>query len=190
MNITFIRHGTTKGNLEKRYIGITDEPLCLIGREDIKQNIKSNRYPHTDIVVASPMVRCIETAKLIYKKQELYICNKMSECNFGNFENKNYLELSENKDYQKWIDSNGTLAFPEGESIEEFKDRCIQGFQTYIQEFNGLDIVFVIHGGTIMAILEKFAFPRKDYYDWRIANGSGYTGKWYKNELINLSKII
>ena len=31
---------------------------------------------------------------------------------------------------------------------------------------------FVIHGGTIMAILEGFAQPRRDLYDYHIANGA------------------
>ena len=29
MEIVLIRHGATAGNIEKRYIGTTDEPLCL-----------------------------------------------------------------------------------------------------------------------------------------------------------------
>ena len=31
IHLLFIRHGATAGNLEKRYIGSTDEPLCDIG---------------------------------------------------------------------------------------------------------------------------------------------------------------
>ena len=30
--ILLIRHGKTQGNLERRYIGRTDEPLCEAGR--------------------------------------------------------------------------------------------------------------------------------------------------------------
>ena len=33
LNILFIRHGQTQGNLERRYIGSTDQPLCPEGRE-------------------------------------------------------------------------------------------------------------------------------------------------------------
>ena len=39
--LVFIRHGATKGNLEKRYIGRTDEPLCDIG---IGQALKLKDY--------------------------------------------------------------------------------------------------------------------------------------------------
>ncbi|MBQ3692032.1 MAG: histidine phosphatase family protein, partial [Clostridia bacterium] len=59
MKIIFIRHGKTQGNLEKRYIGKTDEHLCTVGIDELK----NRSYPDTEIVVCSPMKRCIETAK-------------------------------------------------------------------------------------------------------------------------------
>ena len=36
MKIVLIRHGATKGNLEKRYIGRTDEDLCGEGIKKLK----------------------------------------------------------------------------------------------------------------------------------------------------------
>ena len=30
---------------------------------------------------------------------------------------------------------------------------------------------FVVHGGTIMAIMEAYVLPRRDYYDYHIENG-------------------
>lgn len=33
------------------------------------------------------------------------------ECDFGIFEGKNYEELKENRDYQRWLDSGGVLPF-------------------------------------------------------------------------------
>ena len=32
MTIYLIRHGKTLGNLERRYMGVTDQPLCPQGR--------------------------------------------------------------------------------------------------------------------------------------------------------------
>ena len=51
MKIYLIRHGKTKGNLEERYIGRTDEPLCEAGRE----NLKKYQYPQVEMVFTSPM---------------------------------------------------------------------------------------------------------------------------------------
>ena len=39
--------------------------------------------------------------------------------NFGSFEGKTYFDLNGNEDYQRWIDSGGTLPFPGGESREQ-----------------------------------------------------------------------
>ena len=36
MTFYFLRHGATKGNLEKRYVGATDESLTPESREALK----------------------------------------------------------------------------------------------------------------------------------------------------------
>lgn len=33
---------------------------------------------------------------------------------------------------------------------------------------------FVVHGGTIMSIMEAYAVPRRAYYGFQIGNGEGY----------------
>ena len=53
---------------------------------------------------------------------------------FGQFEGKNYEELKDNPDYQKWIDSNGTLPFPGGESREQFIRRSMEGFDRMMSD--------------------------------------------------------
>ena len=44
MKIIFIRHGQTKGNEEKRYIGRTDELLSQKGIEEIKNRLRSEEH--------------------------------------------------------------------------------------------------------------------------------------------------
>ena len=39
MTVYLIRHGQTQGNLERRYIGSTDQPLCPRGREALVVNV-------------------------------------------------------------------------------------------------------------------------------------------------------
>ena len=36
MTVFLIRHGQTRGNLERRYIGSTDQRLCARGREALE----------------------------------------------------------------------------------------------------------------------------------------------------------
>lgn len=173
MKIYMIRHSITAGNLKKRYIGRTDEPLC---QEGIRL-LKGRRYPEAERIYVSPRKRCIETAELIYPGQSVQVIHELAECDFGIFENKNYLELSDCPEYQAWIDSGGELPFPNGESKEEFRRRSIRGFEDAIamcRRENVESVAFVVHGGTIMSIMEKYASPAGTYYDYQLGNGEGY----------------
>ncbi|MCR5607492.1 MAG: histidine phosphatase family protein [Lachnospiraceae bacterium] len=170
IKLTFIRHGKTAGNEQKRYIGITDETLSDTGIKEVKQHINEGIYPEADVVFVSPMKRCIMTAGLIYPDSKVYVIDEFREIDFGTFEGKNYKELSENPDYQRWIDSNGTMPFHNGESREEFIKRCIKGFIKMLELIhNEKEIVAVVHGGTIMAVLSELLGG--DYYSYQIDNG-------------------
>lgn len=184
MKVILIRHSLTKGNLEKKYIGFTDEPLCKEGIE----LLKGREYPLCERVYISPMKRCKQTAEIIYKNFRLYEVENFKECNFGIFENKNYIELSGNEEYQKWIDSNGEMPFPSGESKKEFSKRCVQAFEKVIEECINdkiSSVALVVHGGTIMSLLDKYSQPHKDYYFWQIKNAW-----YYECELIENNKLV
>lgn len=185
--LILIRHGKTAGNLLGRYIGSrTDEPLCDEGRE----GLAGKQLPEVERLYVSPMKRCVETAEILwpgFDRKRIQKVTDLRECDFGDFENKNYKELSGNGDYQAWIDSNGTLPFPNGESMDAFKSRCLEAFARIVEEVSGAEqewIVsgktgifragIVVHGGTIMAILEQYGYPKAAYFDYQVKNGCGY----------------
>lgn len=183
--IIFIRHGKTQGNAERRYIGATDESLCP---EGISQ-LKNNTYPEAGRIIASPMKRCVETAKIIYPGKNIETEYDMRECDFGIFEGKNYEELQGNIEYQRWIDSGGNIDFPGGESINAFKYRCTDAFER-ITSNNVENLSFVVHGGTIMAIMEKYDAKHKNYYDYQVKNGSGFICDYSDGKLINVTALM
>lgn len=173
LKLYLIRHGQTPGNKLSRYIGTTDEPLSDEGREFLKKL----SYPMPEELFVSPLLRCVETAEIFFPGKQLHIIEELSECNFGEFENKNYKELAGNENYQKWIDSNGTMPFPGGESREGFKYRSLTGFQKAVTQCIRKNVdtaALVIHGGTIMNIMEAYGEPKKSFYDWHVGNGQGY----------------
>lgn len=186
MKIIFIRHGKTRGNLEKRYIGKTNEPLFLTGRKELTKI----KYPDCDLVISSNMKRCIQTAEVIYPNRKFVVKDGLEECDFGDFEGKNYKELTDNPDYQKWIASNGKLPFPNGENTEMFKKRCITAFEEIIKKHSCYNtLAFVIHGGTIMSILEKYAVPKRNYFYYQIENGHGYITEFNDEKIKILEQI-
>jgi len=164
-----IRHGQTQGNLEHRYIGYrTDEPLCAEG----VRRLQELHCPPVARVYVSPMKRCIETADLLYPGVEQIIVDDLRECDFGEFENRNYAELNGRADYQAWIDSGGELPFPGGESRSAFAQRCVRAFDSI--RLQNADCALIAHGGTVMAIMERYARPAGRYFDYQVKNGCGY----------------
>lgn len=161
-----------------RYIGTTDESLCEEGAAELR----GKSMGHPEIVYASPLKRCLETAEILWPGVPVVKVPDFRECDFGEFENKNYRELSGNPAYQAWVDSNGTLPFPGGESPEEFKARVQEAFQRAVKEAiqSGYrKAAMSVHGGTIMAVMEKWGTPPGEYYRWQVKNGEGF---WLKFE--------
>lgn len=179
IELTLIRHGQTKGNLEHRYIGRTEEALCEEGREALEKNRARFLQAHLqpEILFVSPMVRCRESAGILFPGLEMVEIPQWREMDFGCFEGKNYQELQGDSDYQKWIDSNGTLPFPDGESREAFIERVEKGFYKMVEYVKEnapacLRAAAVVHGGTIMALLSTFCGG--DYFDYQVKNAEGY----------------
>ena len=171
MSWILIRHGLTKGNLEKRYVGCrTDEALCPEGILQLRQRA----YPAVRRVYASPMRRCLETAALLYPDLRPEAVPDFRECDFGDFEYKNYAELNGREDYQAWIDSGGGLPFPGGESRGAFAARSLRAFRSLPPCPENENCALIVHGGTIMAIMEAMALPRGNYFDFQVKNASGY----------------
>lgn len=173
MKLYLIRHSVTQGNLKRRYVGRTDEVLCEEGINLLRSRI----YPEVDAVFVSPMKRCIQTAGLIYPRQNYVAVDELAECDFGRFENRNYKELTGIPEYQAWVDSGGTLPFPGGEGREEFSLRCLRGFLRVVKQCRSMQVEcasLIVHGGTIMSIMERYARPSGGYYDFQVGNGEGY----------------
>lgn len=136
IELYLIRHGATKANREHRYLGRTEEPLSEEGWEALKAFQRQGLYPDPASIqglFVSPMERCRETAELLFGDCEQHVIPEFREMDFGLFEGKNYQDLQGDAQYQAWIDSNGTLPFPEGESREDFLVRCKRGFEEMLR---------------------------------------------------------
>ncbi len=178
ITLVLIRHGATKANMEHRYLGKTDEVLSKEGEMQLYEYKKMGFFPNIDFLFSSPMKRCVQTAEILFPELKPVEIEEWKEMDFGVFEGKNYLELQGDKRYQEWIDSNGTLPFPEGESREEFISRCDKGFRRMIGKLKPIKeegyktVGIIVHGGTIMALLSKY--DKGDYFDYQVPNGKGF----------------
>ncbi len=202
INCILIRHGKTQGNNEGRYIGCrSDEALSPVGIEEIRQFKAGHAFLSSDNIhirlFSSPLIRAKDTAKLLFPEAEIHVAEELKEIDFGSFEGKSYAELNGDPDYQRFIDSSGSIPAPGGESCEEFAKRTMQGFfkcldsicvdenpdkdgaltDSEVKETEGKNgaeetAVIVCHGGSIMAIMSTLT--GKEFYDFYVNNLGGY----------------
>ena len=183
MKLWLIRHGMTKGNQEHRYVGTTDEGLLPEEKERLQARTADMNL-HPAVVFVSPARRCRETAACLFPggTSKFIVVPEFMEMNFGAFEYMSWQEIDQDSDpahraaYQRYIDSGGETAFPGGESKAEFTCRVCDGFERAVRPLmqTQQDIAIVAHGGTIMALMERYAEPHKPYFEWSVKPGEGY----------------
>lgn len=188
MELLLIRHGQTPGNFKKQYIGRTDESLCKEGRAMLREK----HYPEVEAVIVSPMKRCIETAQILYPNHRYTEVADFRECDFGCFEGKTYEALKDEAAYKRWLESEGHLPFPQGESADAFKKRCCEAFEALMPSYRTCaSMAMIIHGGTIMALLERYGIPQKSFYDYQVGNGCGFRTRFddEKKQLLDIVEL-
>ena len=177
--IHLIRHGVTKDNLEGVYCGITDTPLCDDGKEQLRQMKEEYNYPGAQFLFTSPLVRCKETAEILYPELKPIVIDGLTEYNFGEFEGKTAEELQKkDKGFERWLKGEPGVRPPFGDSNEDFAERVCSSF---IKIVDGViktgteDLIIVTHGGVISTILSNFGLPEASVSDWMTPPGCGYT---------------
>ncbi|MBR6004746.1 MAG: histidine phosphatase family protein [Clostridia bacterium] len=176
-NIYLIRHGMIKENTQGKYIGHTDVELSEEGRAELEKRIENSVYPWAEAVITSPLKRCVQTAEILYPGRETIAIEGLSECNFGEFENKTAEELKDNDTFVRWLAGDPDAVPQYGESSDRFSARVCLAFEKVVDGIlkAGTESTAVItHGGVIMAILEAYGIPELAANKWRCDSGCGY----------------
>ena len=172
MKVWLLRHGATAYNDERRYQGWGDIPLSARGLEELR---RADFDP--DAVYVSPLRRAKQTTAVLFPEAELVDVPDFREMDFGAFEGRNYQELSDDPAYRLWVEGGCVAQTPGGESRAAFSDRVCGAFAPLVEaalDAEKTQLVILAHGGTQMAALERYALPRRDYFDWRGPLAGGF----------------
>jgi len=131
---------------------LIDDPLSDEGMSSMIKSIESKDF---DLIVSSPMIRCLDFAKFLSKdmKIKLQIIDELKEIGFGDWQGKNANQIGLKK--IKEFKSN-PLKFPvkNAESLDSFFNRVVSTYEKIISEFKSYkNILIVTHAGVIRAIL-------------------------------------
>ena len=174
MQVTLIRHGQTAGNVLHRYIGRTDEPLS---EEGAALAAAKGSDPELQTVYVTPLRRTQQTAAILFPSARQIIVDDLREMDFGDFEGRSFSEMEHDTAYRAWVEGGCLESCPNGEGRAEFSQRVCAAFANLVADAAARgeeSVTFVVHGGTIMAIMERFARPCKDYYSYAVQNCNGY----------------
>ena len=162
-----IRHEKTQANVDRKYLGWTDEPILLN-----PPSIQATIYP--EIIYGSNLMRCEQTAKAYFPKSQFLGFEAFREYQFGDFEMKTYDELQHIDIYRRWIDNPLDTTPPNGESFTQFETRIITKLDAIVSASN--TYTFVTHGGMIRLLLAKFT--NQDFQQVRADHRTLYTVSW------------
>lgn len=177
--IHLIRHGLTDANLQGRYIGNrTDLPLSPEGVRELRTLRESGMdYPDIEKLYSSPLLRCKQSAGIIYPGFDPTVIDELTEYDFGIFEGKSASELEIMPEYADWT-SGRIDAPPGGERSSDFTKRICLGFNMVVRDMMQSEVTrsaVIMHGGATMMLLSAAAVPRRKSVEWTSENGRGFS---------------
>ncbi len=149
---SFMRHGLTDWNKEKRIQGQKDIPLDEQSIERIKTLIPQIEKEKFDLIICSPLKRARQTAEILNTKLKLKIEIEelITEKNFGIFEGLKK-DKKFKKNYPQYLADklNYDIPGPKDESGKEVLARIEKFFQKTLRQHADQKILVICHGTLI-----------------------------------------
>jgi probable phosphoglycerate mutase len=168
--VVLVRHGRTHLTETKRISGRGGEnpKLSDLGRADAKaaataaaQIGRSGAWAHLNpisAIVASPIQRTVDTANIIANELGLSVSlnENIAEISFGDWDGFTNEEVKEKwpNEFKAWQGA-WEIAPPNGESLEEFDARLIQGLYQIVSENSGKTVAVVSHVMPIRGMVRR-----------------------------------
>ncbi len=148
-----IRHGETAGNLSSIFQGRTDVDLSENGVRQIGQLAARFAEIPLDLVVSSPLIRALRTAKAVKGSKDIPLVTdeRLMEINGGEWEGKFWRDLPSlfPKECRDWAENPASFIAPKGEQMTEVYARVSACLTDFAETSPGGRVAVVSHGGAI-----------------------------------------
>lgn len=157
----FARHARSEANVAGRYDDVGTSPLSEEGKKQSEDLVGILKNEGIEVIVTSPFVRAIETAKPLAKVLgiEIETMDELRETDHGIFANQsNGPELQENR---KLIFENHDAKFGKtGESWNDIRNRMEKALEKIVEKHPGKTVLVVTHGFPVR-VLNEFLLEKK-----------------------------
>ncbi|GAA1917184.1 hypothetical protein GCM10009688_22810 [Arthrobacter gandavensis] len=152
--LVLVRHGETDWNQERRLQGRTDNPLNGVGRAQARKAGRLLAAEPWDVVVSSPLLRAVQTARRIADAAGLQLAGTVPELverDYGPAEGLHLNGLTEPQI---------TAALGIGEPEQQVADRGLTALRSLAAQYPGQRIIAVAHGTLIRLTLSELTCQR------------------------------
>ncbi len=197
--LSIFRHGLTKANLEGIYAGAgTDWPLCEQGVYQLQKLKEEYEYPQVQAVFTSPLLRCTQTAEILFPGVKQFVIQDLREVHFGEFEGRKATDLTGDAAYRRWMDPQDSYTPDGGENGNVFSARArdvIMKMFEFMMKSDITDAACVTHGGVAMSMLAQRALPQRPANLWACDPGCGYlvqcnAALWMRDGIVEAQTIV
>lgn len=143
------RHGRTDWNDQGRYQGQTDVPLNAVGRQQARLLAELLRREPISAIYASDLSRAAETAAEIARHHDLpvHLDARLREINQGRWEGLTVAQIMarDAELHRRWERAPLHVRLPEGESIQDVRERVLSWLRDAVGRHGGGLICVVTH---------------------------------------------
>ncbi|MFC1904294.1 histidine phosphatase family protein [Chloroflexota bacterium] len=189
--ITLIRHGETEWNIGEVFRGRIDIELNETG---VKQAYLLAKYlsgVKIEAIYSSPLKRALKTAETIagYQKLEVKIAPGLVDFNFGKWQGLPHQEVKDKykKLYAEWTNNPHQVKIPEGENLNEVRERAMGIVGNIIAKYK--DNVILVSHRVVNKVLICALLGLDNSHFWNIRQDTcGMTTFTYENERFTLTE--
>jgi alpha-ribazole phosphatase len=131
-----------------------DVPLAAQGREQVCKTGRMLQDKGIKKILCSPLLRCRQTLEALELPVPCQFNELLREIDFGRWEGKTFAEIvdSDKELVDSWTTAPESFSFPEGESVESFKNR-VAACKLHLENLTDDHILVIAHGGIIRHLL-------------------------------------
>lgn len=158
--LIFVRHAEAEGNKNRIFHGWTDSDITEKGHMQAQKVAERLKNCEIDLLYSSTLMRAWKTAEYIAKLKGLSVIRKdrLKEINGGDWENVQFCKFPMQwpNEFQTWEYELHRHKMPNGETVDEFRDRLVAEIKDIISNNEGKSICIVTHGTAIRVLLSYF----------------------------------
>ena len=154
--VILLRHGEADTPAPDAFLGRTDTALTENGRLAAQNAAKRLSRMRLDAIVTSPLVRCVQTARLLRLPPEIKTEPALAERDFGDWNGKS--RASCRADEAAWAQfALPDGAPPNGESVSAFHERVAEAYERVLDETEGAPAILIVAHHSVLCSIASHA---------------------------------